>query len=57
MLYRVRENDVETVTVEEDGVLVSKTINGHAAALQQLRGLDTLTPEEREVCLPYNNYE
>ena len=34
LLCRVKQNGVETVTVMEDGVVVSKTVNGKAAALE-----------------------
>ncbi len=31
--FRIVENGVETVTVEEDGVMKSKTVNGVAQAI------------------------
>lgn len=34
--FRVVEDGVETVTVEENGKLVQKTVNGSEAALTQL---------------------
>ena len=36
-IYRVRKDGVETVTVVEDGVVVSKTVNGQPAALEGSR--------------------
>lgn len=32
--FRMSENGVETVTVEEDGVLKSKTVNGQPQAIE-----------------------
>lgn len=37
--YRTNQNGVETVEIIENGVMVSKTVNGEPAALEDVSGM------------------